>query len=30
LDRIGQTLAHADVIRAFQTKYLMSSPWLTQ
>jgi 3-isopropylmalate/(R)-2-methylmalate dehydratase small subunit len=30
LDRIGQTLENADAIRTFQTKYLASSPWLTQ
>ena len=28
LDRIGETLAHADAIRAFQTGYLAGSPWL--
>jgi 3-isopropylmalate/(R)-2-methylmalate dehydratase small subunit len=28
LDRIGETLAHADAIRAFQTDYLAASPWL--
>lgn len=28
LDRIGETLAHADAIRAFQTEYLAASPWL--
>ncbi len=29
LDRIGETLAHADAIRAFQTDYLAAAPWLT-
>jgi 3-isopropylmalate/(R)-2-methylmalate dehydratase small subunit len=28
LDRIGETLAHADAIRAFQTDYLAAAPWL--
>ena len=28
LDRIGETLAHADAIRAFQAEYLTASPWL--
>ncbi|WP_454884740.1 3-isopropylmalate dehydratase small subunit [Sphingomonas oryzagri] len=28
LDRIGETLAYADAIRAFQTEYLAASPWL--
>lgn len=28
LDRIGETLAHADAIRAFQADYLAASPWL--
>jgi 3-isopropylmalate/(R)-2-methylmalate dehydratase small subunit len=28
LDRIGETLTHADSIRAFEDAYLASSPWL--
>jgi len=28
LDRIDNTLAHADAIRAFETAYLAESPWL--
>jgi 3-isopropylmalate/(R)-2-methylmalate dehydratase small subunit len=28
LDRIGETLAHANAIRAFEADYLAASPWL--
>jgi 3-isopropylmalate/(R)-2-methylmalate dehydratase small subunit len=28
LDRIGETLTHADSIRAFEDAYLASNPWL--
>lgn len=30
LDRIGETVAHADAIRAFEAAYLAASPWLTE
>ena len=28
LDRIGETLTHADRIRAFEQAYLADNPWL--
>jgi 3-isopropylmalate/(R)-2-methylmalate dehydratase small subunit len=30
LDRIGETLAHADDIRAFQQAYFAAAPWLVE
>ncbi len=30
LDRIGETLSHADRIRAFQEAYLAANPWLVE